>query len=258
MALPSYDSVDEIAAMVGYLASPEAVFVTGASLTIDGGSQRNGSTWRSYHVRPRSNDQERHSSRLFLPRSVPRELVEEALALAVYAPSNSNIQPWHMVFASGAPRDRLVAALLEDTQRGPPNIPPLPESFRHFRSELGAQVYGAMGIAREDKASHDAAVFRAPLAGIVCMHRDLGPPDALSVGMFLQTLLLALTARGLGTCVEVSVAGYPETVRAQLAIPAELSILCGLAVGYPDPDFPANRLHIGREAIGKNVVFVDT
>jgi hypothetical protein len=42
-----------------------------------------------------------------------------------------------------------------------------------------------------------------------------------------------------------------------LAIPAELSILCGLAVGYPDPDFPANKLHIGREAIDKNVVILD-
>jgi nitroreductase len=68
---------------------------------------------------------------------------------------------------------------------------------------------------------------------------------------------LALTARGLGTCVEVSIAGYPEIVRAQLAIPAELSILCGLAVGYAEPDFPANKLHIGREAIEKNVVFLD-
>jgi hypothetical protein len=36
-----------------------------------------------------------------------------------------------------------------------------------------------------------------------------------------------------------------------------LSILCGLAVGYPDPDFPANRLHISRESIEKNVVFLD-
>ena len=49
---------------------------------------------------------ERHSTRLFLPQPVPRELVNEALALAQYAPSNSNIQPWHMVFASGASRDR--------------------------------------------------------------------------------------------------------------------------------------------------------
>jgi len=207
---------------------------------------------------------ERHSTRMFLPQPVPRELVEETLALAVCAPSNSNIQPWHMVFASGAPRDRLVAALLDEAQRRPPNIPPLPESFQHYRIELGAQVYGSMGIAIEDTARHAAAVlrnwefFRAPLAGIVCMHRDLGPADALSVGMFLQTLLLALTERGLGTCVEVSIAGYPEIVRAQLAIPAELSILCGLAVGYPHPDFPANRLHIGREAIGKNVVFLDS
>src|SRR5262245_49435448 len=207
---------------------------------------------------------ERHSARMFLPNQpVPRELVDEALALAVQAPSNSNIQPWHVVFASGPARDRLVAALLEEAHRGPPNIPPLPESFRHFRKELGAEVYGAMGITREDKVGHDAAVmrnwefFRAPLAGVVCMHRDLGPADSLSVGMFLQTLLLALTARGLGTCVEVSVAGYPEIVRAQLAIPAELTILCGLAIGYADPDFPANRLHVKREPIERNVAFLD-
>jgi hypothetical protein len=48
---------------------------------------------------------------------------------------------------------------------------------------------------------HAAAVlrnrefFRAPLAGIVCMHQDLGQADALRVGMFLHTLLLALTER---------------------------------------------------------------
>jgi len=121
----------------------------------------------------------------------------------------------------------------------------------------------SQGIAIDDKVSHDAAVlrnwefFRAPLAGIVCMHRDLGLADALSVGMFLQTLLLALTERGLGTCVEVSIAGYPEIVREQLEIPAQLTILCGLAVGYPDPNFSGNRLHVSRDSIEKNMVFLD-
>ena len=37
MALPRYGSGDEIASLVAYLASPEAAFMTGASLTIDGG-----------------------------------------------------------------------------------------------------------------------------------------------------------------------------------------------------------------------------
>jgi 3-oxoacyl-[acyl-carrier protein] reductase len=37
MALPRCGHVEEIAAMVAYLAGPEAGFVTGASLTFDGG-----------------------------------------------------------------------------------------------------------------------------------------------------------------------------------------------------------------------------
>ena len=76
---------------------------------------------------------ERHSIRLFLSQPVPPELV------------------------SGPARERLVHALLDAAQKGPPNIPPLPESFKHFHSELGAQVYGAMGIPREDKAGHCTA-----------------------------------------------------------------------------------------------------
>jgi 3-oxoacyl-[acyl-carrier protein] reductase len=37
MALPRYGTADEVAALAAYLAGPEAAFVTGTSLTIDGG-----------------------------------------------------------------------------------------------------------------------------------------------------------------------------------------------------------------------------
>ena len=68
----------------------------------------------------------------------------------------------------------------------------------------------------------------------------------MGVGMFVQTLLLALTARGLGTCVQVSIAGYPDIVREQLDISEDMRVLCGLAIGYPDPTFPANALRGAR------------
>jgi nitroreductase len=90
------------------------------------------------------------------------------------------------------------------------------------------------------------------------MHRDVGLVYSLGVGMFLQTLLLALTERELGTCVQVSIAEYPEVLRAQLDIPDELTILCGLAIGYPDPAFPANSLAIPRNPVESNVVFLDS
>jgi 3-oxoacyl-[acyl-carrier protein] reductase len=37
MALTRYGTVEEIAGLVAYLATPESGYVTGASLTIDGG-----------------------------------------------------------------------------------------------------------------------------------------------------------------------------------------------------------------------------
>jgi len=207
----------------------------------------------------------RRSSRMFLrDKPVPRQLITEALELAIHAPSNSNVQPWHVVFTSGPARDRLVEALLVQARSSEPKVPPLPEAFSSARSDLGAAVYGSMGIARHDTEARRIAVlrnwefFRAPLAGVVCMHRDLEYVDAIGVGLFLQTLLLALTARGLGTCVQVSIAGYPETIREQLGIGEEMRILCGLAVGYPDPEFPGNALRVPRNPLGHNVVFIDS
>jgi nitroreductase len=207
---------------------------------------------------------DRRSIRMFLPdKPVPRELVDQALELAIRAPSNSNVQPWHLRLVSGAARARLVTALLDEATTKPPVVPELPALFAHMRRDLGAKVYGSMGIARDDTEGRRIAVlrnwefFRAPLAGIVCMHRDLHYVDSVGVGMFLQTFLLALTARGLGTCVQVSIAGYPEIVREQLNIPQEYAILSGLAIGYPDPTFPANNLRTERNPIDHNVVFHD-
>ena len=208
---------------------------------------------------------ERRSTRLFLrDKPVSRELLEDALSLAMRAPSNSNVQPWRVFIASGPRRDRLVEALLEEAAVELPVTTGLPETFLPLRRELGALVYGSMGIARHDADARRLAqlrnweFFRAPVGAAVCMHRDLGLVDALGVGMFLQTFVLALTERGLGSCVQVSIAEYPEIVRAHLDIPDDLTVLCGLAIGYPDPAFPANSLTVPRNPVDTNVVFLDS
>src|SRR5262249_54430207 len=129
---------------------------------------------------------ERHSTRMFLPRPVSRHLVNEALALAQHAPSNSNIQPWPLVFLSGAARDRLKQALFSVADHEAPHIPALPKAFEHYRYELGAEVYGSMGITIADTARHAAAVMRnfdffgAPLAGTVSQHPGPWPACAAS------------------------------------------------------------------------------
>jgi nitroreductase len=207
---------------------------------------------------------ERRSIRMFLPdQPVPRDVIDEALELAIRAPSNSNTQPWHLTLTSGAARDRLVADLLAAARAKAPPAPTIPPAFAHNRSEVGAIIYPAMGVRRDDKEGRHIAImrnfefFHAPIGGVVSVHRDFDYVDSMAVGMFLQTFVLALTARGIGTCVQVSVAGYPDVLRRHCDIPDEYRILSGIAIGYADPDFAANHLNVPRNPIDQNVVFLD-
>lgn len=206
----------------------------------------------------------RRSIRLYhTDRPVPRALVVEALELATRAPSSANGQPWHLVLVSGPARQRLVDALVHAARTRRPQIPPCPAAFGAQHFALGAQVYGSLGVPREDhEARRQAQLFGwqfygAPLGGIVCMRRELRHVDSIGVGTFLQTFLLALTERGLGTCVEMLIAGFPDVIRETLGIPDAYEILCGVAIGYAVTEFPANNLHIPRNPLEQNVVFID-
>jgi nitroreductase len=173
----------------------------------------------------------RHSTRAFLKTSVPRAVLEKALAASQHAPSNSNLQPWRLKVVTGNALQRLTSELVSAVSSGTPStVQPIPESYRHYRSALGKQLYGPEGydIPRADEERMREAQLRnymffdAPCAFIVCMERSLAQVDVLSIGMYLQALCLLLAEEGIATCVEVSVAGYPQ-VRTSISLPASLS-----------------------------------
>ncbi|KAI3401938.1 hypothetical protein diail_6498 [Diaporthe ilicicola] len=207
----------------------------------------------------------RHSSRAFLPTPIPTPQLLRALALAAqHSPSNSNVQPWRLWVLSGGALDALKAALMARAGSDEePQIPPLPAWAAPFRSHVGKTVYGeGFNIARGDHAAHRAAVLRnfeffgAPVGGVVCMRDDLSSADSLSVGMYLQTLLLALRAEGIDSCVEVSIGGYPEAVRKAVGIPEDMIVLCGVAIGFEDPASKVNTLSPERLGLEETTVLM--
>lgn len=206
----------------------------------------------------------RHSTRLYRPDPVPRAVLERALELATHSPSNSNTQVWRLFVVTGPALARLKAALAREASSPPEDPAPLPAKFKPYVSALGKQVFGeGLGIARDDAEGRRAAVLRnydffgAPAGIIVCMSAELAGRAAFSVGMYVQTLLLALTERGVGSCVMVSTAGYPDVVRREVGIPEDLLVLCGIAVGYEDGEANVNKIRSEREGVGKTTVWVD-
>jgi nitroreductase len=78
---------------------------------------------------------------------------------------------------------------------------------------------------------------------------------AADVGMYAQTFLLSLAARGLGGVPQTSLGMFADTIREVLGLPPDLLMLFGISFGYPDEASPANRLVMERDPVSASVTF---
>lgn len=211
----------------------------------------------------------RRSVRGFLPDPVPPRLLREVFELAQQAPSNCNVQPWQVVVASGAACRAISAKLLEAATSGRPvtsdyqRVEEFPGVMRRRQIDTAVRLYGNMGIARDDRAGRRRAMLRnyeffdAPHVAFIGMDRRFHETVALDVGMYAQTLMLAMTAHGIASCAQASVSRFPEIIRVHFDIPDDIGILMGLSFGYEDAEVPANRTRVPRAPLGDQVRFVD-
>jgi nitroreductase len=72
------------------------------------------------------------------------------------------------------------------------------------------------------------------------MDRGLTSWSVFDMGLFAQSIILAAHSFGLGTCLQASIAGYPDAVRQLLGVPEEKLLVLGISVGYPDLEDPMN------------------
>jgi nitroreductase len=209
----------------------------------------------------------RRSVRGFLRRPVPRNVLEEVLGLAQHAPSNCNVQPWRTYVATGETTKALRAALVSAVRSGEASTMTAPVdsfvgTYRDKQVACAVELYGKMGIARDDREGRQRAMLRnfeffdAPHVAYVCMSKSFGIGVALDVGMYVQTLMLAMQSRGIGSCAQAALRAYPEIVAEQLGIPDDEQILCGLSFGYEDESVPANQTRQPRDPVSSNVFFV--
>lgn len=204
----------------------------------------------------------RRTIRGFLPDPVPAQVIRDILDTARHAPSNSNTQPWHISVVSGAARARLEASVFDAAKSGTlpnPHWPPggvgLQGSYKERQYDCAFRYYDRMGIAREDKAARARLVqknwqfFGAPHAGFISMPDYMHRAHALDLGIFLQTLMLLLTERGIGCIAQGALAAFPDLVRAQVHVPEGNAILCGISFGYIDEDALINTVKMPREEL---------
>jgi nitroreductase len=214
-------------------------------------------------MNPSATDQaitSRRSIRRFLPTPVPRETVEAILDVAARAPSGTNMQPWQGYVLTGAAKEALSAAVLaafdaaesghrQEVQYYPDEFF---EPYLSRRRKVGWDLYGRLGIARGETAKmkvqhrRNFLFFDAPVGMMFTIDRRLATGSWLDYGMFLQNIMAAARARGLDTCAQAAWSHYHRAIRPVLGLAPEEIVVCGMALGYADPDAPENAMRTER------------
>jgi nitroreductase len=221
----------------------------------------------------------RRTTRDFLPTEVPAELIDKLLQDAMTAPSWSNTRPYLVAIARGDVRDRISAGFLDRwaaadkaleggiwgkiklffNRYGLPQsdyrvFRPYPKDLKVRSSRVGAELYGHIGIKRDDRKARSAQwarnyeFFGAPVSLFIFTHSGLGEYSVSDAGLFMQNLMLSAHAHGLGSCAQGASALWAPVVKAEFDVPKEYKLLCGIALGYASEHhvntFKADRLNI--------------
>ncbi|QJR09530.1 Chloronitrobenzene nitroreductase [Usitatibacter rugosus] len=199
----------------------------------------------------------RRSIRAFLPTPVPRATVEEILTLASRSASGSNIQPWKVRVIAGEKRlavSKAIHAALDrdgdEAHKREWNYYPVNwrEPFLGRRRKIGWDLYGLMGIrkgdfeATEKQRRRNYDFFDAPVGLIFTLDEDLEIGSWLDLGIYLGAVMIAARGLGLDTCPQAALANVHAVLRAQMNIPQDEIIVCGMALGHEDPSAPENKL----------------
>lgn len=212
----------------------------------------------------------RRSIRAFLPDPVPRETIEQILAVASRAPSGTNTQPWTVHAVTGerleSLSDDLVAAHNDPNRKDEREYQYYPtewfEPILSRRRKVGWDLYGLLGIKKGDKVAMHAQLgenyrlFGAPVGLFFSIDRRLEKGSWLDYGMFLENIMIAARGRGLDTCPQAALVNYPAEVRRHLGVDESQVLVCGMALGYADQSAHINTLETEREPHSGFATFV--
>lgn len=211
---------------------------------------------------------ERFSCRAFLPKPVPRDVLERVLNTAQRTASWCNSQPWQVLIASGAEKEAFRKLIYTEASSGSGDDHdfPAPREYRGVylerRRESGFQLYNTLGIARGDKVAYarqaleNYNLFGAPHVAIIHTDEALGVYGAVDCGGYVSNFMLAAQALGLSTIPQAALARHSGLIRKHFGLGDDRRVVCGISFGYGDTAHKVNSYRTSRASIPDTVTFV--
>jgi nitroreductase len=215
----------------------------------------------------------RRSLRAFLPTPVPRQTIEDILAVASRSPSGTNTQPWKVYVLTGDAKTELSRKIMA-AHDDPAERATHTEEYAYYptewkspfidrRRKVGWDLYGLLGIGKTDKVRMHAQhgrnydFFDAPVGLMFTIDRIMRQGSWLDYGMFLQSVMVAARGRGLDTCPQAAFMQFHRIITAHIGAPDNEQVVCGMSLGYADPDAIENMLVTERDPVSTFTRFIE-
>lgn len=212
----------------------------------------------------------RKSARGFLNKPIPKNVVDEIIEAAKWAPSSYNTQTWRVHAVTGEPLDRIRKGNTDNTLAGKPHVRDFPykEEYegvnRKRQIDVAIQLFEIMGIGREDKEKRTDWMLRgfrqfdAPVSLVLTYDKALEPAaiSQFSLGSLAYGIVLAAWERGIGCVINGQGIMQSDVVHKHANIPDDEAIMICIAMGYPDDDFAANDVRSTRADNSEFVTYV--
>jgi nitroreductase len=196
----------------------------------------------------------RKSARGFLDKPITKELVNEIIDAAKWAPSSYNTQTWRVHAVAGDVLDKIREGNTKNTLAGKPHVRDFPykEEYlgenRQRQIDVAIQLFEAMGIGREDKDKRMDWMLRgfrqfdAPVSLVLTYDKSLEPAaiTQFTLGSLAYGIVLAAWERGIGCVINGQGIIQSDVVHQHANIPDNEAIMICIAMGYPNKSFPAN------------------
>ena len=209
---------------------------------------------------------QRYSVRYFLPKPIPKEILQAIMETSILTPSWGNSQPWNIYVASGNTLENIRKDWISKNKEGIKSNSDIEAGHRtDFSERCQNNMNNIMKLFGEffkdptmkDFMEANYILFNAPSVVYITVPKKRTLYNIFDTGAIEMSVIAAAKEHGIDSVPAYEAIKYPDIIRKYMKVPDDEDIIIGIALGYEDKENILNKCHSKKLSLNEVCHFYD-